>query len=219
MEFPAKATARLRSGETKEMRDLQLGDLVLDASGAFSPVIVFGHADAATSAEFVRLELEASGDVLELSPRHFIPVWGIQTFAKDVRVGDALARWTGTGFETDVVAKKTSVVADGIYNPYTVSGSIVVDGVLASCHSEWFLDDATPEGYSKYLPAVYQRVLVVVRGAYAVLGPRGMDAVFGVGNTGKTASYEAQTAMFFSVVAILALGVFGGVSVAAALRA
>ena len=99
-------------------------------------------------------------------------------------------------------------------------GAIVVDGVLASCHSEWVLDDVTPEGYARYLPAVYQRALVVARGAYAVLGPRGMAAVFGVGNTGETASVEAQTAMFFAVVAILALGAAKGASaVAAALRA
>mgnify|MGYP003312984875 CR=1 FL=1 len=42
--------------------------------------------------------------------------------------------------KNDVVANATNVVAEGLYNPYTLSGTIVVDGVLASCHSSWILD-------------------------------------------------------------------------------
>ena len=49
-----------------------------------------------------------------------------------MRVGDAVARWDGAAFETDVVASKADIVAEGLYNPYTLSGTIVVDGVLAS---------------------------------------------------------------------------------------
>ena len=32
----------------------------------------------------------------------------------------------------------------GLYNPYTLSGTIVVDGVAASCHSSWILDGLLP---------------------------------------------------------------------------
>ena len=42
--------------------------------------------------------------------------------------------------------------------------------------------------------------------AYKLLGPRGMDAVFGVGNSGATASIAAQTGMLFGVCAVV-LGV------------
>ena len=184
-----------------DVRDLRLGDAVLDGTGGASPVYFFSHADAAVAARFVRLELAASGDVLTLSPDHYVPVDGVPTYAKDVRVGDAVARWTGAGFEADVVAGATNVVAEGLYNPYTLSGTIVVDGVLASCHSSWILDGLVPP---RVAAPVYQRAFVVPRVAYKLIGPRGMDALFGVGNTGATASIASQTAALFAVVAILA---------------
>lgn len=44
--------------------------------------------------------------------------------------------------------------AQGLYNPFTLSGTILVDGVLASVHSEWFLDNAWGEalGLTPFLP-------------------------------------------------------------------
>ena len=183
------------------MRDLQLGDAVLDATGGFSPVYFFSHADAAVTAPFVRLELAASGDVLTLSPDHYVPVDGVPIYAKDVRVGDAVARWDGAAFETDVVASKADIVAEGLYNPYTLSGTIVVDGVLASCHSSWILDGVLPP---RVAAPVYQAIFAVPRAAYKLLGARGMEEVFRVGNDGATASVASQTAALFAVVAVLA---------------
>ena len=53
------------------------------------------------------------------------------------------------------------------------------------------------------------------RGAFKLLGARGMDAVFGVGNTGRTASIAQQTAALFGVVAALTLGAAAAVKAAA----
>lgn len=44
----------------------------------------------------------------------------------------------------------------GVFNPYTLSGTIVVDDVVASAHSDWLLDDICPEKYVGSLPAIYQ---------------------------------------------------------------
>ena len=52
---------------------------------------------------------------------------------------------------------------------------------------------------------VYQHLFAVPRGAFKLLGARGMDAVFGVGNTGRTASIGQQTGAFFGVLGLLAL--------------
>ena len=39
----------------------------------------------------------------------------------------------------EVVAVRTKVDV-GAFNPLTMNGTIVVDGVVASAHSDWFLD-------------------------------------------------------------------------------
>ena len=44
----------------------------------------------------------------------------------------------------------------GLYNPFTIGGDIVVNGVLASSHSDWFLDGVTPDAWAHHLPRVYQ---------------------------------------------------------------
>lgn len=44
----------------------------------------------------------------------------------------------------------------GLYNPFTLGGDIVVNDVLASVHSDWFLDAAVPNAWAHHLPAVYQ---------------------------------------------------------------
>ena len=47
----------------------------------------------------------------------------------------------------------------GLYNPITLTGSIIVDGVAASVHSDWFLDElADATGMTSYLPMAYQVV-------------------------------------------------------------
>ena len=53
------------------------------------------------------------------------------------------------------------------------------------------------------------------RAAFKLLGARGMDAVFGVGNTGRTASVGQQTGALFGVLGALALGAAAAAKAAA----
>lgn len=73
------------------------------------------------------------------------------------------------------------VVRAGAYNPYTPSGALVVNGVLASCHSAWLLEGLAPWLLpARHAPALYQAVLAPVRAAHA-LAPaavRGLCARF-----------------------------------------
>lgn len=46
----------------------------------------------------------------------------------------------------------------GLFNPYTLGGDIVVNGALASAHSSWFLDGVAPASMTRHLPAIYQVV-------------------------------------------------------------
>ena len=54
------------------------------------------------------------------------------------------------------VVGKSQVVKEGLFNPYTTSGHILVQSVSASCHSEWILDPLLDKlGASRYIPRLY----------------------------------------------------------------
>jgi desert hedgehog protein len=74
----------------------------------------------------------------------------------------------------DEVAAVRTTVAVGAYNPLTMNGTIVVDGVVASAHSDWFLDGiVSADAQTK----VYQAILAPVRVAYRALGPARMETI------------------------------------------
>ena len=73
----------------------------------------------------------------------------------------------------EVVAVRTKVDF-GAFNPLTMNGTIVVDGVVASAHSDWFLDGlVSPDAQAK----VYQAILAPVRVAYRAMGPRWIESM------------------------------------------
>ena len=81
----------------------------------------------------------------------------------------------------------------------------MISAQVASCHSSWILDGFLSP---RVAAEVYQRLFVVPRVAYKILGPEGMAKVFGVGNAGATSSIAQQTAMLFGVVVgLVAVGI------------
>jgi hedgehog protein len=100
--------------------------------------------------------------------------------AQDVIKGDRI--WTqGASNVSDdriatdsllyVVARISQIEKQGLYNPFTLSGTIVVNGVVASSHSDWFLDSFFQFfNLVHWLPAAYQLVLFPVRMLYYGLG-------------------------------------------------
>jgi hypothetical protein len=174
----------------KQMTDLQVGDKVLsvDKHGAefFDDIFFFGHADP--SAELMYQVLHMPVATLRLSSRHFlykcpssrIPcTWEdrVHTYAKDVSVGDFV--WA-SGSSSDLLNSSTVATqkvlglsrerAFGAYNPYTLSGSIIVDGAVASAHSDWIFDDLVPASWSQYLPNLYQALFMPGQWLYHVCG-------------------------------------------------
>merc|ERR1711966_279148 len=70
------------------------------------------------------------------------------------------------------VLQTKPVLKRGISNPFTLHGELVVNGVVASSHSEWFLDSiAESLGLVHLLPSAYQLVLAPARGLYHMVGP------------------------------------------------
>lgn len=131
--FPGDATVELDDGRHIRMADLAVGDRVRVSATAFSPVFLFTHKLPTGAHTFVRLST-ASGASLRLTAGHYVYANGRLTAAAAVRVGDALER-SGPNPGCDVVTATDRVVGTGLYNPQTLAGDIVVDGLRASTYT------------------------------------------------------------------------------------
>lgn len=185
--FPGDATVQTDSGAIKPMAEVRIGDRLQvarpDGTLGFEDVYLNTHRDALSSAPFVVLTLD-NGRSLTLSPRHFIPVaadaeagWEARVTkgADEIRPGDRI--WSQDDHGTMAISRVRTVatrIAVGAFNPLTTGGTIVVDGVVASAHSDWFLDGVVS---AESQATVYQALLAPVRLAYALIGPDWMTTV------------------------------------------
>jgi len=129
--FPGNASVALEDGTTKTMDALEAGDRVLGAHGEFSDVFGFSHRDSTEFGKFVRLQ--TSTDFVELSPNHYLVVGDNLVAAKDVKVGDQISLANG---DLTAVTAAHRVQVKGVYNPHTMSGDIVVNGILTSTYTQ-----------------------------------------------------------------------------------
>jgi len=117
------------------MDQLKVGDSVLTSSG-FSKVYTFGHLDVNRETDFLQIQTDISSnsEPLEITPEHLVYVVaddGITSRllpAGQVRPGDLLQTAQGTTEVTHV----QRVHRRGIYAPFTLTGDIAVNGVIAS---------------------------------------------------------------------------------------
>eukprot|EP00184_Porphyridium_aerugineum_P002562 CAMPEP_0184707444 /NCGR_PEP_ID=MMETSP0313-20130426/37272_1 /TAXON_ID=2792 /ORGANISM="Porphyridium aerugineum, Strain SAG 1380-2" /LENGTH=505 /DNA_ID=CAMNT_0027169019 /DNA_START=523 /DNA_END=2036 /DNA_ORIENTATION=- len=124
--FPADGVLSLENGLQKRMDELEIGDRVQVGVNKYSDVYFFGHKLARGTYDFVQLVLE-NGRKLELSKSHL--VWATKKWKRgeDVKLGDLLL---------DVVENRMVPVASiqmvkksGLFNPHTLQGDLVVNGV------------------------------------------------------------------------------------------
>jgi len=132
--FPSHARVQIQGKGEIFISQLQRGDKVLTANG-YSPVYAFGSALADTQVRYVRLV--TATHVLELSPLHmlFVGKDRVTKYAQNVQVGDELVLQPSN--EVSRVVSTSLHTHEGAYTPYTVDGTIVVNGVLASNHASW----------------------------------------------------------------------------------
>jgi desert hedgehog protein len=190
--FPAEAMVVTPQGK-KQISELKVGDCVLSkrADGSVDTcdeVYMFGHAEHGTNHLYHKLSL-SSGSSIHLTNKHFIHTskssatqfkQAVLKYAEDVSVGDWI--WGANG-EASQVYTVERVVLKGAFNPYTTSGNIIVDEVVASAHSEWFLDEAVPRSVTRYLPAIYQSILSLNRVLHTAFGPVAAETL-GLANNG-----------------------------------
>jgi len=172
--FPGDASVSLQGGATTTMSELQVGDRVLTGDGSYRDVYFFAHQEPHVKTRFVAVTLQ-SKETLEATVDHYVPVSracdGVteNMYASEVQQGMCLFS-SRHGLQR--VTKVAAVAKYGIFNPFTLSGDIVVNGVVASSHSSWFLDVLAAKASLTWLvPSVYQLILAPARVLYGAVGP------------------------------------------------
>ncbi|VBB32190.1 unnamed protein product, partial [Acanthocheilonema viteae] len=161
--FSADTKVYTQNGE-KTMKDVSVGDFVLVPISKnqlrYERVEMFYHREPETRAKFVVLETE-SGRKLSLTELHLLPLGDCKQmhesisdtadivddivdqwlrkskFAYKARTGDCVFTISSNHqLQVDRIVKIGRQYLKGIYSPMTVEGSILADGVLASCFSQ-----------------------------------------------------------------------------------
>lgn len=131
--FPANATVQLQDGSIKTMATLQVGDSVHVGNDQFSTVFMFSHRLSAEQSKSVFVSLTTDdGTTIQLTANHYLYVNGKLAAAETVKIGDKLSSANGDQLE---VVSVGSVAAEGLYNPQTMHGDIVVNGIKTSCYT------------------------------------------------------------------------------------
>jgi hypothetical protein len=131
--FPADAEVLTAGNEVKQMGQLTVGDKVHVGRSQFDDVFLFTTEMEATTSKFVSLATAATEKPLRLTSGHYLYVNGELAQASDVKVGDMLTLANGN---KAAVTEVSTAWAPGLYNPHTLNGDIVVDGVLTSTYTD-----------------------------------------------------------------------------------
>lgn len=169
--FPSSAQVRTPQG-ARVVSSVSVGDTLLTSQG-FAPVFLQGHQNALAVSQMVKL-VTASNHTLTLTPNHYLPLAsGTYVSAGRVSLGDELlVQSDGCAVPMGCLTPSTVVAVSrveesGLWNPFTTTGDLVVNGVLASSHSDWFLE-GSPRLTEDSIVRVYQAVLSPVRMLYAI---------------------------------------------------
>lgn len=169
--FPAEAVVRLSNGIIKRMDELKLMDEVQTGVDKYSPILTFSHREANELHKFIVLQTR-KGRELTLTPSHIIYLGDGRLIAtRRARVGDSVI---GEDGNVDNIVELRQVVKKGLFNPQTVDGDIVVNGLKTSTYTE-ALRPSTAHGVLLPLRAALKLTGWAWRGldsgAPAVIGP------------------------------------------------
>lgn len=132
--FPGMSTVQLESGDYIQMSQVKIGDKVLvdSKNNLYSSVFMFTHAVSNVKYPFLQLFVSERQTPITLTKGHFIYANGILVESQHVKVGDVLE---SNGQDKRVI-RIEEIVANGLYNPQTNHGDIVVDGIRASTYTQ-----------------------------------------------------------------------------------
>jgi len=195
--FPASATVTVDDGseygQKTVMSDLKIGDkvLVVDSStGAtsYSDVYAFGHRDSEKVHNYYTVTT-ASESSLQLSAEHYMyvsehgcndSITAATTLSPNfVKVGMGAWVHTPEGMTCSPIVEIRQSKEKGLYNPYTLNGSILVNDMYASSYSghdeipvEKFLSAfMNAENVARSAPAAWHTLFAPLRALYLAKGP------------------------------------------------
>jgi len=141
--FPRDASVQLSTGAKTQLHELRSGDLVATVDPVtrqiqYEKYLGDFHSEREHQMEIPYLRIIHESGSLNVSASHYIHTadHGFMP-AREVRVGERLLVWHGQ----NPIASLSKVVAVnqdkklGMYAPFTFSGTLLVDGVLASSYT------------------------------------------------------------------------------------
>ena len=130
------------------MRHIKIGDEVLCLNSnqtklVYSPVFMFGHKDEARPTTYLKIYTDCDCSIT-ISPKHLLQIQkngkkeAEFTFADEVKTEDSVFTTVNNNFNNfNIVCSKVvrieKIISEGLYAPFTLSGTIIVDNFLASC--------------------------------------------------------------------------------------
>mmetsp|Transcript_27315 Transcript_27315/g.41336 ORF Transcript_27315/g.41336 Transcript_27315/m.41336 type:complete len:428 (+) Transcript_27315:194-1477(+) len=116
-----------------KMMNLNLGDRIkVNGDGHFEPIYSFGHKDSVSETQFLQITTSDTKKALEVTAGHLVAIeGGHHVPASQIKRGDNLITGSNNNEMASVTNIKT-VTRKGIYAPFTASGTIVVNDIIAS---------------------------------------------------------------------------------------
>ena len=112
------------------MKDLKVGDKVLTKANEFETVYSFGHRHETTKAIYLQIHTDDQSNALELSADHMVFIQKNHAVpAASLKEGNTLLLPDG---QLTTIQRIQKVTRYGAYAPFTFSGSVVVNGIVAS---------------------------------------------------------------------------------------
>lgn len=132
--FHITSTTVLEDGSVVRMDELKYGDKVLSIDSnmkpVFSPIVDFTGVFPNRTGSYVKIYTN-SGHVIMLSTIHLIRTENSFVQAATLQVGDKIL--TIQGLKEIIEIERG--IEQGWYSPLTENGTIIVDGIVASCHT------------------------------------------------------------------------------------
>lgn len=131
--FSGASTVHVKGRGSVSIRNLTLGEQVMVGEGAFHTVYSFGHRNELTAGLYLQIYSDKASHPLEISPDHMVFVSGGRAVpASSIQVGDQLE--TGIIDTLSTVYAIETVLREGAYAPFTITGTVIVDGIKASSY-------------------------------------------------------------------------------------